>query len=458
MAISGPGTTTSARAARDRPSAAAATGLASRLEPSWAWPAIVLLVALAPILSGLRRGLPIPGFRLSELLTVALAGAVLVAARRGSLRGLTRLDLLALAYVAATLGLGAIDLLRRDAPFDSDNVSGLVGPIQYLLLFRAVSITAVTEDRREALVRVLLLASVPVAVLAILQGFGVDTVVRWGVDLTGSDYRGVFADQGFVRATGLFPHWQVAAGYFMVVSLLAVAALVRRGHRIAPDALLVAVVVLDGVALLRTVTTGASSAFAVGGVLLAVTAGRLRSARTIVATVLLIVLVLAGSVFAPRFREQYQPTARGPQAEGVLPRTVAYRLDVWRDQYLPVLEDRWLMGYGPDIPPNARWKYTESVYVTMLLRGGVLLLAAYLALMAWLAVLGRRLVRDGPPVDAALGAATITIVLVLAVTQIIATYFTTSGTPQVVWILAGLVAAATAVRGAGREPTIVEGR
>jgi MYXO-CTERM domain-containing protein len=50
--------------------------------------------------------------------------------------------------------------------------------------------------------------------------------------------------------------------------------------------------------------------------------------------------------------------------------------------------------------------------------------------------------RDGPPLHVGIGSAVVAIVLVLAVTQIIATYFTTSGAPQVVWVLAALVVAA----------------
>jgi hypothetical protein len=169
-----------------------------------------------------------------------------------------------------------------------------------------------------------------------------------------------------------------------------------------------------------------------------------------VPVVALLAVVIAGSVFAPRYKEQYQ-SSTGTQAHGIVPRTVVYRYEVWRDQYVPVLEDRWLAGFGPDLPPDARWKYTESVYVTMLLRGGVLLLGIYLAFMTTLAIRARRLVRAGPPVDVVLGSAVIAIVLVLAVTQIIATYFTTSGTPQVVWALAGLVAAATTAQLPGRR-------
>lgn len=413
--------------------------------------AALLLVALTPVLSGVKRGLPVPGFRLSELLTVLLGGFVLLAAGRASLARPRPLDWLALAYAVATLALGAFDLLHRGAPFTSDNLSGLLGPFQFLVLYRAVEVTATGATMRRDVLRALLLASVPVAVLAILQSLKVHALVDFGVHLTGSDYRSDFAQQGFVRATGTFPHWQVAAGYFLVVGVLGFAALMRPGHGVLGTRLLVAVVVLDAVALLRTVTTGASTALAVTCVLLALVSGRLRNPLVLVPAVLLVAVVIAGSVFAPRYREQYHsPT--GVQSHGIIPRTIVYRYDIWNDQYIPVLDEgnRWIAGYGPDLPPSAKWKYTESVYVTMLLRGGLILLAIYLAFMVRLAVEGRWLVRAGPPLEAVIGSAAIALVGVLAVTQIIATYFTTSGTPQVVWTLAALVAAAGVTRGARR--------
>lgn len=401
---------------------------------------VVALVALTPILAGVRRGLPVPGFRVSELLAVILGGAIIVAQRRRAVRRPTWLDAFAFAYVAGTFAIGSIDLLRRGAPFTSDNVSGLVGPFQFLVLYWAISLAARSPNDRRRLVAALLLGSVPVALLAILQSLDLSFVLRWSAELTGSDYRSEFVKQGFVRATGPFPHWQVAAGYLMVIGLVAVATLVRRGSGVLPPTFVALILALDGFALLRTVTAGASAALVAGGLLLALSSGRIRHPRRLAAGGLLLSLVVAGLVVIPRYNEQYN-SSTGPQSRGIVPRTIAYRVDIWRDQYLPVIEDRWLGGYGPDLPPDARWKFTESVYVTMLLRGGVVLLLIYLALMVRLALDGRRLTRDGAAVDVLIGSAAIAIVVTLAVTQTIAPYFTTSGSPQVVWILAGLVAA-----------------
>src|SRR4051794_7978122 len=156
---------------------------------------VLALVAIVPVVSGFRRGAPIPGFRLSEVLTVAVAGLVLVACGRRSLACLATLDWLACTYAVATLVLGSLDLLRRDAPFTSGNLSGLLGPVQYVVLYRAVSVVATTPDARRDVVRALLLASLPVAVLALFQSLNISQFVDLGVKLTGSDYRPVFDEQ-----------------------------------------------------------------------------------------------------------------------------------------------------------------------------------------------------------------------------------------------------------------------
>jgi hypothetical protein len=123
------------------------------------------------------------------------------------------------------------------------------------------------------------------------------------------------------------------------------------------------------------------------------------------------------------------------------------------------MRGRWLSGYGPKIPPDVTWKYTESVYIGLLLRGGLPLLAIY-GLMTWALVLvalevARRPLtsdpaRAGPDeehtLEQALARGTVVLLAVLAVTQLIAPLFLTTGLPHVWWILAGLVTGAAADR------------
>ena len=56
----------------------------------------------------------------------------------------------------------------------------MLGPFQFFLLYRAVAVTAATARRlRRMVVRWLLLASIPVALLAIAQQLAVPGAASW---------------------------------------------------------------------------------------------------------------------------------------------------------------------------------------------------------------------------------------------------------------------------------------
>ncbi len=142
-------------------------------------------------------------------------------------------------------------------------------------------------------------------------------------------------------------------------------------------------------------------------------------------------------VLAARYHQEFT-TRVGQASNGIVPNTVMDRIHNWTQQYLPALAGRWVTGYGPLIPSNATWRFTDSVYVTIVLRGGLVLLGLYAALMAGFASVARRVTR-GSRQATALAAALVALVIVLIPLQVLATYFTTSGLPEVLWILAGLV-------------------
>jgi hypothetical protein len=147
--------------------------------------------------------------------------------------------------------------------------------------------------------------------------------------------------------------------------------------------------------------------------------------------------LLLATVLAARYKQEF--VARpGQTGNGLIPNTIADRVGNWTNQYLPALSGRWTTGFGPDIPPNATWKYTDSVYVTLVLRGGLLLFGVYVALMDGFLSVARRVRESGAEARASAAALGVLVVLLVPL-QTIATYFTTSGLPEVIWTLAALV-------------------
>jgi len=391
---------------------------------------VIALVVIAPITSATKSGLVVPHLRLSQALIVWLAPLVILCARR-PVRGWGRLEWLGLLYAVGVLLLGGFDLWRQGLPFSSANVDTLVGPFQYLLLLRAVRVGVRTEREVALVVRALLLASLPVCGLALLQGFGASWAQNLAHNMTG-------LDEGHLnRAVGVFTNWQVLAGYLVSVGLIAVAVAAYRAPAILRSRQAVWLSVIIGVSLARTLTIGAFVGWLVASGAVLLMSGRVRLTTRRAAFVGGTAIAAVALVLAARYHREFTAEV-GQASNGIVPNTVMDRIHNWTRQYLPALAGRWVTGYGPGFPSNVTWQFTDSVYVTIVLRGGLVLLGIYAALMAGFASVARSLTR-GSGQAAALGAALFTLVIVLVPLQILATYFTTSGLPEVIWILAALV-------------------
>jgi hypothetical protein len=108
---------------------------------------------------------------------------------------------------------------------------------------------------------------------------------------------------------------------------------------------------------------------------------------------------------------------------------------VWTEQYVPAMRGHWLTGQGPDLPPSIRWQHSESLYLTLALRGGLGLIVIYGALTLS-ALLAARDVRDGRALRY--------VWLALAVMQVVEGYLIQSGPPQLLWTVTALVLGRTA--------------
>ena len=398
------------------------------------------LVAVVPPVSGLRSGFPVPGFRLSEVLIASIGVLLLLLARPGHTPRWRAFDWLALAYAVATAVLGAIDLLSRGSPITIAEADRLLGPMQFFLLYRAVLTTLTTARQRQAALRLLLYASVPVSLLTVLQEMHAPGLARELASATASQ---AFATtHGVSRATGPFAIWHDLGGYLFVIVLLGVALLVNQSQRVMKPRTLAGIVVLAGIALLATVSITPIAGTGVGVLVLAATA-RPRK-QWVVRTGALVVLLCAafGPILASRYKEQFTLQAPIKQIP-YLPETINFRIAVWTTEFLPVLAKHLITGYGPDSPPGLAFTYTESVYVTLLLRGGLPLIFLYAGLMLTMAFRARDL-RNNPDAERRTIAQVLFLVIVLIVfMQLVTNYFVNAGFPFLFWVLVALLSAGT---------------
>ena len=420
--------------------AARAVALAGILAIRWPLAGAYLLVAVVPVVSGLRRGLPVPGLRVSELVVAGLATLLLLTVETRRARPWTVFDWAALAYCAATLVLGGAALLDRGAPVTLEAVSTLAGPFQFLLLYRAVLAVVRTEAERRRAFALVLLGSVPVSLLALLQFAGIGGVGPMLDGLTGAGGLALHSDAAGIvhRTTGVFPHWQMLAGYLFVIVVAGLAALLSpdRGPLPKPATAGIALLALGAMVSTGTFVT----AFGVIGAAFVLGAWYRRVGRVVagLGAVAAAALALFGSLIAERVAFSFD-TAPGADRPAFVPQSIDYRLDLWTEELLPAIAGRWMTGWGPDLPSSLSFEYTESMYITLLFRGGIPLLLVYGLLMLALAGAAWRLAAGTAwGFDRMLGRTVVVLVALLAVLHLLEPYFVTSGLPHLTWILAAL--------------------
>ena len=406
--------------------------------------AALLAVAVAPAVSGLARGLPVPGARLSEVLIAGTAVLVLLMTRIDE-PPWRAVDWLLLLYALATLGLGTAGALLHDIPFNGESISDLVMPFQFLLVLRAATTALRRPQDRVRALRWTLWAGAAVAALAIAQRF-VPPVQAVVVALTGSDNY-AFNELYFVsRATGPFPIWHFLGGYLLLVALLAVALLVHADRTVLSRRALVLVLVLTTTGIVLTLTFAVLFGLVLGFIVLALWSGRGRVWLSRGAAVGLAAGIVTSPLIGARLRDQQAPGAE----DSLVPQTLSFRWEVWTEQYFPAMRGQWLFGYGPGIPPEISWRFTESVYITYLLQGGLVLLVLFLVQQYVLFRSMRELRWHGDSTRTAVASAVAAMVVVLLPLHAVFPYMVGLGLPQLLWALAGVAMAGLP----GEEPLL----
>lgn len=397
---------------------------------------LILLAALAAATSGLGRGVPIPGMRFSQVL-IGGVGIVLLASARRFVRW-SVFDWLALLYAVATFGLGGWDLLQQGRSFNTGEIQLLLGPVQFLLLYRATLITARTPERRRLALRLLICASVPVALLALGQQFNFPGIRSLIVTLTKNNVYA--AGTTTARVTGPFPLWHNLGGYLLMVLLAIAAVQTKRVQGILSRPVMLGIAALDLVALVETLDLTPLIALVAGILIIGVWLGGLNRVLIGIAVLLAVGMLVFGGRLNARFSSEFGRSA-GTDRSSIVPQTIQYRYDLWANVEIPLLRGHSATGYGPVLPAELQnFPYTESQYINYLYRGGIALLVVWAAMFVAMGMAGVRSARDGDPLQRALGVAVATAVICLVFMNIVEAYFVDDGTPQVLWTLLGLLA------------------
>jgi hypothetical protein len=403
----------------------------------------LLVVTLVPITSGLRRGLPAPGLRLSEaLIAIGAVTVLMLPMERRPRWGSQDWAVMAFALCGAVIPL--IDVYMYTGLYPSANdLKTAIGPLQFLLLYRVVSNALRSPSSQRMGMRLLLLASVPVSLLAIVEAAGPASVHLTLLRLTDTT---AFNTNGYTavpRASSVFPIWLALAGYLLVVVLLGFSLLLGRTTDVLPRWGLIWVIVVDMLAIVASLSLTVTAMVIVGGIYLGWKHGQLTRILVLLGTAGLITVTIFGSLITQRFDAQQQSTSQTRQAgPSWLPQTLAYRVEIWKEQYAGVVIKYAATGYGTGYPPEVDWNHTESEYITLMLRGGLpYLCSAGVLLYAAFRRARRELDSEPSPSRRSLLYAAQTLVLVQLPLNLTFPYLTASGMPQALWVIFGLVGA-----------------
>lgn len=398
-------------------------------------PAVGVLTsfALVPVTAGLRRGLPVPGLKLSEV--VLLGSAVLVLSMAGGRRRWNAVDYAALTFVLMGAGVTGATLLRGTAPVEAEAIRSAFAPAVFFLLYRSVRAAGLTGRQRLTALSLLLAPAALVVLVALGQYFDVLGVRQLVESVTGGI---VFERWSYLkgetgnRVTGLFEIWHSLAGYLVPLILLCLAMvneaeLPERWRRFA--ALMLG---LTLVGLIASQTLNAIAVTLGGALLLGALQRRLGRTVALLMAASVLAAALVGPALVGRLDEQFG-------AGSTLGRNVEGRISIWSEDYADFLERSWAIGYGPGLPSDVEWDHTESLYVTLLLRGGIVLTGAFVLLFGVIIVSAWGARHTTEPVDRVVANAVFAVATGSIVMHAIFPYFTSSGFPQVFWLLLALL-------------------
>lgn len=429
----------------------------------------LILAGLVPIMSGLAPGVPISGVRASEALIGLIGTTLLVTARRRDAVPWGVLDWLILFYGVVWSIFGVVNALTLHEEMTFSDWGTVFGQLQFFLVYRGIRLSVRTQKERRMALGAVLVASVPVAILAIMQQLHVPGLGSFLSTITGSSEATTAAPgtvaplsiQTMHRATGPFANWTSLAGYLF--PLLVIMCSLGLGRQVGKRRWwLLAIAALAAAGLFVS-----DEQSAIIGLLVSVVAlGALYRQTPRVLRWLLIGLVVASPIVGPtiahRITSEVGKSASSSQQSSYVPQTLGFRGQVWTGQYIPAIEQRPFAGYGVVTPPTIQWQYTESEYVTILMEGGLPLLFVF-GLLTW-AMITRtwRVARSPDPFDQAVARALTVGLVALVVMDIIWPYMSNGGLPQVLFALLAILPTPLAAHEAtvqlGPSPELGAGR
>jgi O-antigen/teichoic acid export membrane protein len=401
----------------------------------------VLAVAI-PLTAGMERGAVVPVLRVNEaLLLVVTAGVVLGRLPRRRELPFTGLDLAVLAFCAGTVLIPWAVILLSRTPADQQDWVQVLGPVQYLVVYLLFSRTEFTGPALRRLLNALMLASIPVAVIALLQ-----LVDLGGVrELVNAYYptQPLPSWDTVYRPASLLGFYS-AVGAFGLLNFLLALALSAGRHAGFSQLWLLVVMGVNVLGVLASATLAPLLALPIGAAAVLLVARRVPWDQVVRSLPL---LAVSGVALWPQLAGRIDQQLGGGGAGLHLPETLATRLTYWEGFFVPALVGHGLwLGTGTLMPsevPRPLVDFVDNGYLWQWFRAGVPGVALYVLLLVALAATAWAARRRPDPDRRAVGAACAGVVASMVLVDVTSEYLTFTAVSQEFWMLAGVLTGLT---------------
>lgn len=364
---------------------------------------IGLLLGVSSAVVGIPYG--ILEFRVWHLLLFAAASLAVLdyRARFGSVQ-LFPHDFAAIGFVL--WGLLAEFVNSSDLQYPFRPALAIVGSL-FLLAYWTARLAVRSVEDATLLLKGLIIPSLPVAIIGAAQA-GSAEVSRWVLQVAPAEgLANRVAIGSLIKATATIGHWTGLGFYFCAILAANLILLsLQRGRRVSPWV-----------------------AASIGGSLIGVFSSLTIAAIVTAAAILLSAVVVWGRIIGPSvgvvavvaviwyyFRDllderiQQQFSYRPDDLPSWVPNTIAARVEIWREQTIPVALERSFWGWGSGIfssererPSQLSWNSAESQWLAQMLTAGLIstillvLLIGAMLYTGWKLSAGCRLGRSAYP-------------------------------------------------------------
>jgi len=392
-----------------------------------------LLIIATIFASGIPRGRLFPILTLNEaiLLTtfVVTIGYIIANRTDKSLPGAILFASVVLIVGTAVIPIGSY--LLRHVSLRFQDIFAMAAPVQYILLFWIFAVAPRSSEDRYRFVQLMFLCASIAAVVGLLQAFKVQWVVSFVLSWYPSNQAEVAAGLG--RITSVFGSWNTL-GTFYMLNLLVLIALQNEDF---PRRYKINMLICGILSLFTLVASGSYASLI--GLISGFFIIKLLDPRGLKNLVPYIVIFSLGVIIlfpliSSRFLYQF-----GNTNGGIVPNTLAYRIKIWNEIYIPLIAKSPWWGVSPSFD-NLWFSYAESQYLMLLYRSGIVSLVGFIiwcgSTFLWLWEIVRGEISTMRMIAVAVFS-TMFVMLIMGITNPVFTY---SGVMEYIWILLGLVA------------------